>query len=199
MNSCVREAAGAASADSTRWRHVDGLVTSICKAFRPALLDLLGSGENFYYCTFVMTAEGHAPFLSAWSEEALARAVDESGEGPEVAADLKWSYADSPYVDFGGEYTEKLRASFLVRPNLQELGADELEKEIELRMDAVEQAARQLDEEGAFGAGQRRSRLLVAVEIMPPVPSNVERVARLNDTNSEVFKQWLEEAAEQQR
>ncbi|WP_447591450.1 DUF4303 domain-containing protein [Stenotrophomonas rhizophila] len=175
---------------------VNGLVNLVCKTFRPALLDLFRGGENFYYCTFVMTVEGHAPFLSAWSEEALARAVDESGDGPEVAADLKWSYADSPYVDFGSEYTEKLRAPFLARPNLQELGADEWEKEIELRMDAVEQAARQLDEEGAFGAGQRRSRLLVAVEIMPPVPSNVERVARLNDTDSEVFKQWLEEAAE---
>lgn len=115
--------------------------------------------------------------------------MDESGEGPEVAADLKWSYADSPYVDFGSEYTEKLRAPFVARPNLQELGVDEWKKEIELRMDAVEQAARQLDGEGAFGAGQRRSRLLVAVEIMPPVPSNVERVARLNDTDSEVFKQ----------
>lgn len=178
---------------------VNGLVNLVCKTFRPALLDLFRSGENFYYCTFVITEEGHAPFLSAWSEEALARAVDESGEGPEVAADLKWSYADSPYVDFGSEYTEKLRATFLARPNVQELGVDEWKKEIELRMDAVEQAARQLDGEGAFGAGQRRSRLLVAVEIMPPVPSNVDRVARLNDTNSDIFKQWLEEAAEHQR
>jgi len=175
---------------------VNGLVDLVCKSFRPALLDLFRGGESFYYCTFVMTGEGHAPFLSAWSEEALARAVDKSGEGPEVAADLRWSYADSPYVDFGSEYTEKLRAPFLARPSLQELGVDEWEKEIELRMDAVEQAARQLDAEGAFGAGQRRSRLLVAVESMPPVPSNVDRVARLNDTNSDIFKQWLEEAAE---
>lgn len=175
---------------------VNILVNLVVKAFRPALLHLFGSGENFYYCTFVMTEEGHAPFLSAWSEEALARAVDESGEGPEVAAELKWSYADSPYVDFGSEHTEELRAPFLARPNLQDLSIDEWEREIEFRMAAVEQAARQLDEEGTFGTGQRRSKLLVAVEIMPPVPSNVDRVARLNDTDSQIFKQWLEEAAE---
>ncbi|WP_422507811.1 DUF4303 domain-containing protein [Stenotrophomonas sp. GZD-301] len=188
--------AGTPPAAPTRLERVDGLVYLICKAFRPALLDLFRRGENFYYCTFVMTEEGHAPFLSAWSEEALAGAVGESGDGPEVAADLKWSYADSPYVDFGSEHTEKLRASFLAGPNLQDLSVDEWEREIEFRMDAVEQAVRQLDEEGAFGTGQHRSRLLVAVEIMPPVPSNADRVARLNDTNSQIFKQWLEEAAE---
>lgn len=175
---------------------VNSLASLVCEAFRPPILDLFGTGENFYYCTFVMTEEGHAPFLSAWSEEALARAVDESGEGQGVAAELRWSYADSPYVDFGSEYTEKIRAPFLARPNLQELGLANWGKEIELRMGAVEQAARQLDEEGVFGVGQRRSKILVAVEIMPPVPSNVDRVARLNDVSSDIFKQWLEEAAE---
>lgn len=33
--------------DSTRWRHVDGSLSFICKEVRPALLESFGSGENF--------------------------------------------------------------------------------------------------------------------------------------------------------
>src|SRR5215813_3776386 len=70
--------------------------------------------EHFYYCSLMTTGEASAPVLTAWSEEALDRAVAELGlEEREV---LRWSFADSPYFCYGEEHFNEVQRLFGERP-----------------------------------------------------------------------------------
>ena len=162
------------------------LVDAIADAARAAISDLFQahSGETFYYCSLITTGEGHPPVLSAWSKEALARAV---GNEPDAEAELKWSYADSPFCGYGQAHFDRLRDLFDARPapDLAEVG---------LRLSAMEQAISRLDAEGLFGVGSARERLVVNAEVMPPDRTNVERATRLNPPAALIA--WLAEAAE---
>ena len=67
-------------------------------------------------------------------------------------------------------------------------------QEYEFRMDSMEKVMADLDKEGVFGSGEKRKRIVVAAEVMPPDDSNTARVLRLNAR--EDLTEWLEEAAE---
>ena len=67
-------------------------------------------------------------------------------------------------------------------------------QDYEFRMDSMEKVMAKLDREGIFGSGERRKRIVVAAEVMPPEAENTERVLRLNAREN--IKEWLEEAAE---
>lgn len=56
---------------------------------------------------------------------------------------------------------------------------------------------KELDREGIFATNQDRKNIMVLVEVMPPDYTNTERAYRLNDSRTNIFTKWLEEAAEE--
>ncbi|MNT83719.1 hypothetical protein D3C71_1528880 [compost metagenome] len=58
----------------------------------------------------------------------------------------------------------------------------------------MELAMARLNEEGLFGHGSRRLRLVVNVEVMPPDQTNTDRAKRLNPPGA--LNEWLSEVAE---
>ncbi|WP_260405679.1 DUF4303 domain-containing protein [Paenibacillus sp. 598K] len=177
------------------------LTQTIIVAARAAFMELFASGERFYYCTLFTTGEGHAPYISAWSHEALAREATRlaeagKGEAESLAEEIKWSYADSPYYAFAEARMADVEARYAQRPLLHELDETKAEAELQLRLQAMELAMRQLDAEGLFRRNQPRSEVVVLVEIMPPDPINTEIAKRLNDPAWPAMQMWLKEAAE---
>lgn len=164
----------------------DELVDAIADAARAAISDLFQahSGETFYYCSLITTGEGHPPELSAWSREALAQAALNE---PDAEAELKWSYADSPYCGHGQPHLDRLNEVFDARPAPDPA-------EVDVRLGAMERAMSRLDTEGLFGTGPARDQLVINVEVMPPDYTNVRRAKRLNPAAA--LLEWLDEAAE---
>lgn len=149
--------------------------------------------EEFYYCSLITDGEGHCPIISAWSYEALER-VTSLIESEEVKEEYKWSYADSPYFEYGSKYFEELQNDW--EEHLEaELDDDEFDEEIEARIDMMEEVMKRLDEKGMFGKGKKRLGIVINAEFMPPEYSNTERAIRLNP--KEAIEEWLEEVAEE--
>lgn len=169
------------------------LALAIQEATRQAVSQLFAEHkEAFYYLSLITTGEAHAPFLSAWSVEALEVAAANQGVTP---SDLKWSYADSPYTFFGEHFFEEVKRLFSLRVPMDHARSDsERDNEFNARLNAMELAVARLDEEGLFGHGLRRSQLVLNVEIMPPDHTNTDRAKRLNPHDALV--EWLIEAAE---
>lgn len=165
------------------------LTAAIADSVRKILPELFATGEHFYYITLTVVEEPTVPCLSAWSHEALAKAA------PEEREMIKWSYADSPYYCIGEEHFANV-ADFLEDYPLYNLDDDAYDAEYVLRLSAMEEAMRRLDAEGLFGTGTERSSMLIMAEIMPPNSTNIERAYRLNDGSTEIFREWLAEAAE---
>ena len=164
-------------------------------AFRE-LFDTAAAGEHFYYCTLVTTEEGFAPVVSAWSREALAREAQENTDDPTFAEEVKWSYADSPYCEFGYEtYFDEVERLFDERPSADKLSDKKWDDELELRLAAMTEAMARLDREGLFARNQPRREVVVCAELMPPDASNAERIRKLNPP-SEAVEDYLREAAE---
>lgn len=154
------------------------------------LKDLFRNQEHYYYVTLITDGGGHTPCISAWSYESLYQHnVDEREE-------IKWSYADSPYCCWKQEQFEKVEKLLLSRKNIWDLDSEEFETEYHLRLEAMEMAMKRLDQEGLFCINQKRSDIVVLVEVMPPDYTNTERAYRMNHTDSKIFMEWLEEAAE---
>jgi hypothetical protein len=171
------------------------LSAALERATRLALEKLFSEhSETFYYVSLITTGEAHAPFLSAWSREALAAEAKNQGLTSEEL--LKWSYADSPYSIFGEEFFEEVNRLFDQRPLIDgTLDKNERYAEFEFRLSAMETAMKRLDEKGMFGHGLERAKVVVAVEVMPPDRTNTERVLRLNPP--EALVEWLSEIAEE--
>ena len=168
------------------------LALAIAGAARSAFSDLFAkhSGEHFYYCSLIVSGSAVSPILSAWSREALQRALQESSLDEE---ELKWSYADSPYRGFGEEYFDEVTSLFAARPQ-PIYDPEAWPAENALRLRAMEAAMARLDHEGLFGSGPRRLSIVINAEVMPPDNSNVERALRLNPRAA--LAEWLREAAE---
>lgn len=175
------------------------LTLEIANAARKAFQSLFANGESFYYCTLFTTREGHEPYISAWSWEALEREAKNPTAWPfqqgqpnrstaERKALIKWSYADSPYYCAGEEHFQHLKALFEARP------FDE--KEWHLRIEAMVLAMEMLDQEGLFALNQARESICILVEIMPPDEMNTQIAKRLNKADSPALQAWLIEAAE---
>ncbi|PPV04656.1 DUF4303 domain-containing protein [Xanthomonas bromi] len=152
--------------------------------------------EKFYYCVLVTTEEGHPPFISAWSDQALQQEKEKGGDANEYFEWVRWSYADSPYVDYCGEAFSGLQVVFDSRPAIDQLSRDEWLVELEVRLSSMEKAMVDLDAEGIFELNQPRMKVMINVELTPPSYSNTERALRLNDRSNEALIVWLDEAAE---
>ncbi|MEC7518954.1 MAG: DUF4303 domain-containing protein [Myxococcota bacterium] len=147
--------------------------------------------ERFYYCALVVDGHVVAPMLSAWSEEALAAAHADAEERDM----LRWSYADSPYCDFGADHFRAVHELLARRPPLHGFRTEEeLEREAELRLGRLERAMARLDRDGMFGRGERRNDVVVSVEVVPPDGSNTPRLRRLNPP--EALRAWLSSVEE---
>ncbi|OYP38910.1 DUF4303 domain-containing protein [Rhodopirellula sp. MGV] len=151
--------------------------------------------DSFYYCSLITTGEGHTPYLTAWSREKLKEAVDAEGGGDDLIAELKWSCADSPFCFYGESYFEPVKQIFIGRSELNDRDSTSDASELELRLKAMELAMAELDEEGLFGSGNERLKIVINAEVMPPDHSNVERALRLNP--EQALSDWMNEAAEQ--
>ncbi|TMN88084.1 hypothetical protein CWB72_14055 [Pseudoalteromonas phenolica] len=161
------------------------LEIEITTACRNAISELFSKDSSqFYYCCLVTTGQAHAPFLSAWSQDALKSTAELEKCHP---SEIKWSYADSPYCDFGAEHFDKLKQHFENKTLLTE-------HEFDKRINLMEKALANLIDEGLFGSAADRDNIYINVEVMPPDYSNVERAKRLN--SSFALRNWLEEAAE---
>ncbi|KAB7764642.1 DUF4303 domain-containing protein [Xanthomonas maliensis] len=176
------------------------LVDQIYKCAKSAFLGLFNEkkDESFYYCVLVTTEEGHPPFISAWSKQVLQREKDKGVEAVDYFDFVKWSYADSPYVDYSGQDFFELQSIFNARPSIDQLSRDAWLLELDVRVSSMEKVMAKLDAEGIFELNQPRSNVLINVELTPPSYSNTERALRLNNADNEALIAWLDEAAEKQ-
>ncbi|MGY3186296.1 DUF4303 domain-containing protein [Lysinibacillus sp. TE18511] len=168
------------------------LVDEIARATEKSFLNLFQNKEIYYYCALVTTGEAVAPAISAWSWEASENVAKKYSM--EDADLIKWSYADSPYWNFGCENFETVRKLFNER--LLDY-TDEIKwfKEIDFRLEAMVLALEKLDKKEMFSLNQPRSKVYVNVEVMPPDETNTIRALRLN--KRENILDWLNEAAEE--
>ncbi len=170
------------------------LALAIESAAECAIKDLfLKHPEHFYYISLITSGSASAPVLTAWSLESLDVIRKTAGENK--AASVKWSYADSPYFNYGEHFFFDVKRLFLLRPNVNELFDKSCEDEVDLRMRAMESAIRNLDKKGTFGHDVERLSIVINAEFMPPDYSNILRALRLNPVQALVT--WLSEAAEQ--
>lgn len=171
------------------------LVEIIQNATQKALSKLFAEHkEIFYYCSLITTGEGLCPIISAWSIEALERVAGEEDNVEEAKYYLKWSYDETPYFAYGKEYFEDVNKVFLER--MKALTTEqEKDEEIQLRINSMERAMRNLDMDGMFGNGEERLGIVINAEFMPPDYTNRERALRLNPR--EALNEWLEEIAEE--
>lgn len=77
-----------------------------------------------------------------------------------------------------------------------ELENDDWNRELDVRLNAMELAMKMLDDEGVFALNQPRESVCVLVEVMPPDEINTEIALRLNRAESPAMQAWLAEAAE---
>jgi hypothetical protein len=168
------------------------LVDEIARATEKSFLNLFQNKEIYYYCALVTTGEAVAPVISAWSWDALENVAKKYSK--EDAELIKWSYADSPYWNFGCENFETVRK--LYNERLLDY-TDEIKwfKEIDFRLEAMVLALEKLDKKEMFSLNQPRSKVYVNVEVMPPDETNTIRALRLN--KRENILDWLNEAAEE--
>lgn len=171
------------------------LVNAIEIAARTAIKELFARHPGrFYYLSLVTTGEAHPPVLAAWSEEALEEAVKGTDDRNDARWGLKWSYADSPFYCFGEHHFEHVNRLFDLRPDIHSLDGEERIAEYGLRLRAMEEALLRLDQQGVFGTGGERLKIVINVEVVPPDFTNTQRAKRLNPP--EAIRCWLEEAAE---
>lgn len=163
------------------------LKNELVKAARGAFQSLFANGEHFYYATLASDGLANTPYIAAWSHEAFERASEDDDE----ADMIKWAECESPYFAWEQERFSKVEEMLNERSDLR--GTDE---EYELRFSAMEEAMKQLDAEGLFSKNQPRDKIMVLVEVIPPDYTNTERAYRLNDSGTEIFQEWLDEAAE---
>jgi hypothetical protein len=170
------------------------LVDAVADATRAAVTALFRerSQDRFYYCSLITTAAGLAPFLSAWSWEALEAAVRARPDDPDARRWLKWSYADSPFCCYGERHFEPVQRLYDALGEPDDRAPDEASHAFDdFRMEASVLAMQRLDKEGLFGRGSKRAGIVIGVEWMPPGDADVERIRRLNPP--EALVDWLKE------
>lgn len=160
-------------------------------AVKKAFTDLREKhNERFYYYALIFD-DGMQPYTSAWSYEALERAFAENDISGEEKGWWKWDYADSPYYSYGfdeffGEANE------LLDKRLEGLSIDErYDIEWDVRLASMEEALRRLDEQGFFGTGEERKKVVINVEQAPPDGLEAEIAQRLNPA-SELLTDYMQ-------
>ena len=104
----------------------ENLVATMEEATSQAAIDLFNStNETFYFFVLSTTGEALAPFVSAWSYEALKQqSIAQNWDAYDIA-DFKWSSIDSPYLEFGSQYFHQVNQAFLDRIDIYSLKTEE--------------------------------------------------------------------------
>ena len=146
------------------------LVPGLVAAARAAFTEVREAHpDETFYCYALLTnelAQSVAP--TCMSEEGLARVAREyaerSGTPPEQEAEeLRWFEADSPYNLLGLEHFDDVMDVLNARGDPWELDGAALDAEVDARLEAFFRALARLDEEGFFGRGADRDRVVVNV------------------------------------
>ncbi|GAA2070978.1 DUF4303 domain-containing protein [Actinomadura alba] len=149
---------------------IDDLETRLVAAARAAFAEAreLHSDESFY-CYALYTDAFAAYILPTCSSEqgllqVARRYADEFGRTvAEQADDLRWNPVDSPYHMLGEEYFAGVLEVLASRGDPWQRDDDGLDVEVDARIEACFRALARLDEEGFFGVGAERDRVIVTV------------------------------------
>ncbi|TDC55318.1 DUF4303 domain-containing protein [Actinomadura sp. KC345] len=125
--------------------------------------------DETFYCYALLTnelAQYVAP--TCMSEEGLTRVAREYAERSgapleQEAGELRWSAADSPHHLLGDEHFDRVTDALYGRDDPWELDGDAVNAEVDARFEAFFRALVLLDEEGFFGHGAERERVVVNV------------------------------------
>lgn len=155
------------------------LAAQIASATRRAVEDLHAQHPGLF-CVYALVTTGEAlrPYLSV------------TLDGPD-----RWDLPDSPFAVAGDEHLATLDAVYALRGDLVDLPPADAEREYGIRLASVEAALRTLDEEGLFGTGAARERVLLLVTPLPPDETDAWFARRLNPRGP-LLDAWLAEAAE---
>lgn len=145
---------------------------------------------HYYYFTLVTTGDALAPVFSAWSVELLNDAIRKEADSELALEDFKWSYADSPLLEYGQAFFADVKR-LVDSDRLRNLRPDD---RAQVLLSAMELGCAEAERRGAFSGFGPRDNFVVTAEIMPPDSSNTERVQRLNPPAA--IETWLDEAAE---
>lgn len=168
----------------------DSLRDAIREAARHAFQAVRSANphEHFYYFALVTTGDALRPGPSANSLEGLERSLDRyRAKGSACGADvLRWSEADSPYHLHGDEHFRDVETLFLLGGDHHALPERACEEEVARRFQSMEDALRDLDREGFFGAGSERCGIVINVVAPGEEDEDVilARAARLNPAES---------------
>lgn len=179
--------------DNGFFKNMIDIQNKLVEQTRKALLDLYKTNESFYFIVFTITGEGIIPTLSAWSEEALQSYISKNGKSENIY-DYKWSYADSPYCDYGAEHYDELRKYFQERGNLFNMNSEDACLEYNTRLNYLIKTLETLDKEGMFSINNNRNSIMINVEEIPPTSDNTQRAIKLNPISA--IQEWLEFCAE---
>lgn len=168
------------------------IVAAYKVALQKAVAELFHTGESFYYLSLVVDENGLPPVFSAWSRESFFAACKQMDD--EQALWMKWSYSDSPYFEFGAVYFAEANELWQSKGGIDDFIADDWIEELAKRVNSLEKCFAELDADGLFSAGVKRTSLMINIETTPPTEEDTRRAQRLNPP--EAIKEWLEEAAE---
>jgi hypothetical protein len=155
---------------------------------RRAFLSLFENKKTYYYGVLLTTGEAHAPYISAWSKEALER-VREKRTHDESIKRLKYSPSDSPYCLFGyNEFFTSVVEMFESRS--VDSGCDdddEWDKEVNIRYHAMNAAMKRLDDEGLFSQSQPRENILFMSNFWMKIRMSTQKVQENSRTARMLF------------
>ncbi|MBN9643645.1 DUF4303 domain-containing protein [Corynebacterium mendelii] len=171
------------------------LTSALVEALEQSLHELFGTGEDFYWMALIDTGQGLRPFLCAWSTQAFQRYLASHGLGPDSCEPyLRWSYAESPYLNVGAHHFAGVDDILKRRPTSDQLDPDQWEQELDCRVECAIAAFKELDARGLFAAHQPRENIMINVEDIPPTEDNTTRARELNPAAA--IGDWLEFCAE---
>lgn len=157
--------------------------TKIANAARLAFDDLKQStGENFYFFALVTHNGETPPFITAWSQEALDRFLNENGESKELEDEYRFAYAESPYTRHGKDFFREVDALWNELPSIydDDISLERVDEIAEEKLSYMEEGIKTLDEQGYFGTGDARNRLVVTVMVAEEDFRNIPHAKRLN-------------------
>jgi len=156
----------------------------IADAARLAFDDLKEStGEDFYFFALVTHHGETPPFVTAWlSQDALDRFLLENGESKESEDEYRWAYAESPYTRSGKEFFREVNELWKELPSIydDDISMERVDEIVEEKLSYMEKGIKSLDEEGYFGTGDVRNKLVVTVMVAEEDFRNTPFAKRLN-------------------
>jgi hypothetical protein len=126
--------------------------------------------ERFYAFALYTTMDGEYFVPSICGEDGLTKVARQYVKRKSFAslddaqADLRWSFADSPYHDQGERYNKGVDEALDLAPIPYEKSERAADKVIKARLDAAVAALQSLDKRHVFGKGAQRAKLVLLIE-----------------------------------